>query len=182
MENVHFLVPDLIGIERNHRFHGHQTEQLHQVILHHVAQGSGLVVIAAAMLDAYRFGHGDGHIVHITPVPDGLEERIGETEGQNVLHRFFAQVMVNAENLRFVEIGREHAIQLPGGFQVIADRFFHHNPGAIPIQPRIGQEFRDFAEHPRRRGHIKDTVGFRLPFLFQLRASSFAKPCRLPGL
>ena len=113
MEHIDFLVANLIGIERNHRFHGHQTEELHQVILHHVAQRSRLVVIAAAMPYTQRFGHGDRHIVHVTPVPNRLEERISETEGQNVLHRLFAQVMVDAENLRFVETVRERAIQLP---------------------------------------------------------------------
>ena len=113
MEHIHFLVANLIGIERDHRFHGHETEELHQVILHHVAQGSRVVVIAAAMPDAHLFGHGDGHVVHVTPVPNRLEERIGEAEGQNVLHRLFAQIMVDAENLRFVETLREHAIQFP---------------------------------------------------------------------
>jgi hypothetical protein len=37
MEHVHFLVANLVGIEGDHRFHGHETEQLHQMILHHVA-------------------------------------------------------------------------------------------------------------------------------------------------
>ena len=77
------------------------------MILHHVAQGSRLVVISAAMLYAHFFGHGDGHIVHITPVPNRLEERVSKTKGQNVLHRLFAQVMVDAENLRFVETLRQ---------------------------------------------------------------------------
>ena len=103
MEHIDFLVANLIGIESDHRFHGHKTKELHQVILHHVAQRAGLVVIATAMPDTHCFGHGDSHIVNVTPVPNRLEERIGEAERQNVLHRLFAQVMVDAENLRFME-------------------------------------------------------------------------------
>ena len=172
VEHVHLLVADLVGIEGDHRFHRHETEQLHQVVLHHVAQRSGVVVIAAAMLDAHLFGHGDGHIVHVTPVPDRLEERIGKAEGQNVLHRFLAQIMVNAENLGFLEIGGENGVQGAGGFQVVADRFLDHNPRPLPVtrQPGLAEVFWDFAEHARRCGHVKDAVGFGAPFLFQLRA------------
>ena len=86
VENVHLLVPNLVGFEGDHRFHGHQTEQLHQVILHHVTQGPGVVVIAAPMFDPDRFDRGDGDTFNITPVPDRLEEGIGKAEGQNVLH------------------------------------------------------------------------------------------------
>src|SRR5665648_65201 len=51
VEHVHFLVANLIGIERDHRLHRHETKELHQVILHHVAQRSRVVVIAATMFD-----------------------------------------------------------------------------------------------------------------------------------
>jgi hypothetical protein len=87
------------------------------VILHHVAQGSRVVVIAAPMPDAHVFGHGDGHVVHVTPVPDRLEEGIGKAEGQNVLHRLLAQVVIDAEDLGFLEIGGEYRVQGAGGFR-----------------------------------------------------------------
>ena len=50
VQHIDFLIADLIGIEGDHRFHGDQTEQLHQMILHHVAQGARMVVIAAPVL------------------------------------------------------------------------------------------------------------------------------------
>ena len=55
MEHVYFLVANFVGFKRDHRFHRHQTEQLHQMILHHVTQGAGVVVIAASMFDAHGF-------------------------------------------------------------------------------------------------------------------------------
>ena len=139
------------------------------MILHHVAQRSRVVVIAAAVLDAHRFGHGDGHIVNAATVPDWLEKRIGKAECQNVLHRFLAQIMINPENLGFLEIGGEDGIQGQGGFQVIADWFLHHNPCPFPVARQSGfaEVFWDFAEHARRCGHVKDAVGFGAPFLFQ---------------
>ena len=113
VQHVHLLVANFIGIERDHRFHGHETEKLHQVILYHVAQGPRMVVIGATMPYAHLFSHGNGHVIHVTPVPDRLEERIGEAECQNVLHGLFAQVMVDAKNLRFVKTVPERAIHLP---------------------------------------------------------------------
>ena len=80
--------------------------------------------------------------------------------------------MVNAEDLGFLEIGREDGIQGAGGFQVIADRFLDHNPRPFPVPRQSGfaEVFWDFAEHARRGGHVKDAVDFGAPFLFQLRA------------
>ena len=45
------------------------------------------------------------HILPIPPVPERFEEWIGKAECQNVLHRFLAQIMVDAEDLRLLEIG-----------------------------------------------------------------------------
>ena len=100
MQDIHLLVADLVGIEGDHRLHRHQAEQLHQMVLHHVAQRPGMIVIAAAMLDAHGLGDGDRHIIDVAPVPERLEQRIGKTEGEDVLHRLLAEIVVDAENLR----------------------------------------------------------------------------------
>ena len=49
MEDIHFFITDFIVIKGDHRFHGHQAEDLDKVILDHVAQGPGLIIIMAAM-------------------------------------------------------------------------------------------------------------------------------------
>ena len=41
------------------------------MVLHHVAQRAGLLVVAAAALDADRLGHRDLHVVDEVAVPDG---------------------------------------------------------------------------------------------------------------
>ena len=114
MEHVHFLVADLVGVEGDHRLHRDEAEQLHQMILHHVAERACLVVVFAAMLDAHGFGDGDSHIVHIASVPDRLKEGIGEAKGQNVLHRFLAEIVVDAKNLGLVKAGGENSVQGAG--------------------------------------------------------------------
>ena len=50
------------------------------------------------------------------------------------------------------------------------DRLFHHNTGAIPIQPRTGQQLGNDLHHHRRGGHVKHVTGCHLPRLLQFRA------------
>jgi hypothetical protein len=169
VQHVHFLVANLVGVEGHHRFHGHQAEQLHQVILHHVAQGAGPIVIAAAMFHAHFFGDGDGHVVHITPVPDRLEQRIGKAERQDVLHRLFAQIMVDAEDLGFLKTRGEGAVQRQRRIQVVPDRFLARRCARVPVGRQAGarEEGRDFAKQGGRRGHVENALGFGAPLLFQ---------------
>ena len=113
VEHVNLLVSYLIGIERHHRFHGHQTEELHQVILYHVAEGPRVLVIASPMPNAGFFGHRDCHVIDIATVPDRLEEGVSESKCQDVLHRLLAQIMVDAEDLRFVKTLPQRARHFP---------------------------------------------------------------------
>ena len=69
----------------------------------HVAQGPGLLVVRPAVLHAQRLGGGDLHVVHVAPVPDGLEDAVGEAEHDDVLHRLLGQVVVDAVHLALVE-------------------------------------------------------------------------------
>ena len=63
----------------------------------------GTVVIIAAKLHAQFFGDRNLHVIHVAAVPHRLENSIRESEGENVLNRFFAEVMVDAVNLVFVK-------------------------------------------------------------------------------
>ena len=46
-----------------------------------------------------RLGDVDLHVVDVLPVPDRLEQAVGEAEGQDVLRRLLAQEVVDAEDL-----------------------------------------------------------------------------------
>ena len=49
------------------------------------------------------FGNGDLHMVNVLAIPDRLEDAIGKAENQQVLHRLFAEIMVDAVDLRLGE-------------------------------------------------------------------------------
>ena len=108
-EQLHLFVADGFGFERHRRFHGDERQHLEHVVLHHVAQRAGLLVITAALADAEFFADGDLHVVHGVAVPELLENRIGKAEHQNVLHRFLAEIMVNAADLLFVGVAGQFA-------------------------------------------------------------------------
>ena len=165
VQHVHLLVADLLRVERNRRLHGHQAEELQEVVLHHVAQCPRVVVVAAAMFHADFLGHRDGDVVHVAAVPDGLEEHVGETESEDVLHGLLAQVMVDAEDLRFAEVVGEQAIQLAGRIEIASQRLFHNDMAAIGLlrEARFAQPAGDDAEQRRRRGEIKEAIGLGVP-------------------
>ncbi len=102
-EDFHLGVAHHVGIERVGRFHRDQTEQLKHMVLYHVAQAPRLLRSSWPGPDAFRFAHRDLHMVDILVVPDRLEDAVGEPHDHEILDRLFAQIMIDAENLRFVE-------------------------------------------------------------------------------
>ena len=77
----------------------------------HVPDGSGLFVIEATMFHSEGFGYGNLDVIDILPVPYGFKNSIGEAKHQNVLHGFFAQIMINAVDLVFMEDVSQRVIE-----------------------------------------------------------------------
>ena len=102
-QHLQFFVAHPIGFQRHRRLHGDQAQQLQHVVLHHVAQHAGAVEVAGAAFQADRLGDGDLHVVDDIGVPQPLENRIGEAQREQVLDGFLAEIMVDAEGLRFGE-------------------------------------------------------------------------------
>ena len=99
------------------------------MVLDHVADRAGGVVIGApAAGHADLLGHGDLHRGDVPAVPDRLEDAVAEPEGQDVLDRLLAQVMVDAVDLALVEHARDVAVQRPGAGQVVAERLLDDDP------------------------------------------------------
>ena len=89
-----------------------RQSELHHVVLDHVAQRAALVVVAARA-GADRLGHRDLHVVDVRRVPDRLEEDVGEAQRQQVLHRLFAEVVIDAVDLIFLEDLGDRVVDLP---------------------------------------------------------------------
>jgi hypothetical protein len=95
-EHLELLVADRRRVRRDGRLHRDEREQIHDVVLEHVAQRTGVVVVAATLLDADRLRRGDLDRVDVAPVPDRLEDDVRETQRHDVLHRFFPEIVIDA--------------------------------------------------------------------------------------
>ena len=138
------------------------------MVLDHVADRAGGVVIRApAAGHAHFLGHRDLHRGDVPAVPDRLEDAVAEPEGQDVLDRLLAQVMVDAIDLALVEHARDLAVQGPGAGEVVAERLLddHPAPGGLLLpgidQAGLAQVRDDRREELGRDGQVIDPVAAR---------------------
>ena len=155
-DHLQLFVAHRVRVEMIGRLHRDQAQQLHHVVLHHVADGAGMVVIFAAPAHAHGFGNRDLDMVDILRVPQRLEQDIGETHGHQVLDRFLAQIMVDAIDLVFAEMPRQRGVQFARGRKVAAKGLFHHDPAVGIGDAVIGQSLGDIAE---KRGGDREIEG-----------------------
>ena len=150
------LGADGVGVHGIGRFHRRQAEQLHDVVLHHVAERAGLVVIIAAAFDADLFGHRDLHVIDGLARPDRLHQHVGEAEHEQVLHRLLAEIVVDAENPLFVEDGADAVIDLARGSEIAADRLFEDDARVRRRELGFAQTLGDRRKQIWRGGQIED--------------------------
>src|SRR5262245_23447928 len=81
-------------------------------------------------------------MVHIAPIPDWLENRIGETENHDVLHRFLAEIVVDAINLPLVQRFVHLSVELLRGLQIRAKRFLDDYSSPIFVIGFLGGQSR----------------------------------------
>jgi hypothetical protein len=92
---------------------------------HHVTQRTRLFIERGAALYAQRLSRGDLNEVNIVAVPYWLEQGVSEPHYQNILHRLFSQVVIDAIDLVFVKNSRDLRVQLAGGSQVASKGLLH---------------------------------------------------------
>ena len=127
-QDLDLLVPQGVGLEASRRLHGHQADQLEEVVLEDVARGAGLLVERAPVLDADRFGHRDLDVVDVAPIPERLEDAVAEPEDQQVTDGLLAQVVVDAVDLRLAEDLADLPVEPPGRIGVVPERLLDDDP------------------------------------------------------
>ena len=125
------------------------------MVLHHVAQRAGRVVVGDAVLQADRLGHGDLHMVDMRRVPQRLVERVGEAQRHQVLHRLLAEIVVDAEDLVLAEDAADLVVQRLRRGEAAPDRLFDHDARVRRDQLMLLQLRGDVAEQRRRHRQIK---------------------------
>jgi hypothetical protein len=145
------------------------------VILDHVAQRAGVVVVAAAAFDADRLGRRDLHAIDVAPVPDRFEDHVGEAQRHDVLHRLFAEIVVDAVDgfssktlLTSACSARAESRSVPNGFSMM----MRVQPGcSFGPRPAASSMSTIVANTRRRRREIEEPVA-RVP-----SRASFCRVC-----
>jgi hypothetical protein len=106
------------------------------MVLDHIAQTTGAFVKRATPLDAKVLGHRDLHAGYVIAVPDRFEERIGETEIEDIHDRLLPEIVVDAKDRVFRKHRQGDAVELPCRDQVTPKRFLDDNPPPDQPDPR----------------------------------------------
>src|SRR5439155_10476108 len=163
LQDFQFFVANGSGVERSRRFDGYERRKLEDVALNHVAERTGGFVKTTAALDAERFGGGNLHVVDVVAIPERLKDAVAKAENEQVLHRIFAEVVVNAVDLIFFKDIVDNLVEFLGGGEVAAKRFFDDD-----ADPRLGitgarkagaaELLDDVGIHFWRRRKVKDAI------------------------
>ncbi len=139
------------------------AEQLQRVVLHHVAQGPGLVIEGAARLDAQVFGNRDLDVGNGVAPPQGLEQGVAKAQRKQVLYRRLAQVVVDAKNLVFAQYGGQRGVDRAVGLQVVPQGLFQHHARCRAVQPHRANLLGHRGEQPGGCGQVHDdAIGLTL--------------------
>src|SRR3989442_3769073 len=123
------------------------------VIPDDIADGSSLVIGTSSALYAEVLCHRDLHTLDVSAVPKGFLKSIGEADRQHVVYCPLAQVMVNAEDVAFVEGPKQNLVQLLRGRKVMPKGFFDDDSRS-PATIRFRQVSHDGFEQNRRDRQI----------------------------
>ena len=161
-QDLDFLVAERRGFEAVWWLHGDQREQLQKMVLEHVAEDPGAVVIAASLAHVHVFGRRNLHVAHVIAIPDRLENGVGKSKDEDVLNRLFAQVMVNTVDLILAAHGVQLAVERPRRVEVAPERLFHDQPPpstAPGSQTGFAHRRDQVAIDGRRHGEVIEAAG-----------------------
>ena len=113
------------------RLHRDGREHLHEVIDHDVSERPDRIVEVAAVGDAEVLGHGDLHAVDVVAVPHGLEHRVREAQVEDLLEAHLAEVVVDPEDLRLVDVLVQVGGERPSRIEVVAERLLDDDPAVL---------------------------------------------------
>src|SRR5436853_2660972 len=98
------------------------------MVLDHIANRSSLVVEPSSALHSEVLRHGNLHALNVSATPKGFGERVREAENQHVVHWPITEVVVNAEDVCFVEDPKKDFVKVLSFGQVMPEGLFDDDP------------------------------------------------------
>ena len=108
------------------------------MILDHVAHDAGGFIVIPAVLDADGLADQHLHVVDVAPIPDRLEQAVCEAQHHDVLHGFFAEVVIDPVDLMLVEDPTDFLIERAGRIEIAPERLLDDDPP--PYARRLARE------------------------------------------
>lgn len=137
------------------------------MVLHDVAQRSHRVVELAAVLDPEVLGHGDVDLGDALAVPQLRQAVVGEAQVLQFFDGLFAQKVVHAQDLVFVEHRAQPGVEVARRFQVVAERLLDRHPRPLQ-QVGLRQVLHDGREQRRRHLEVVERMRVRIDLLGEL--------------
>ncbi len=131
--HLELFVADAIRTEVGWGFHGDEAQELEEMVLNHVAEGAGCVVIRAPFFYAHRFARGDLDMVDESVIPEWLKNGIGEPQHHDVLGGLFAEVMIDSVDGVLVEDVAHCLVEGVGGCLILPERFLDDDAGPAAV-------------------------------------------------
>ena len=103
LQDLRFLVAHGVSLERHRRLHRGQREQLKHVVRHHVPESIGVVVLLAPYPDPKTLRDNDLLMIHVSAVPDRLEDPVSEPKDQDVWDRVLLEIVIDPADLVLVQ-------------------------------------------------------------------------------
>ena len=98
-------------------------------------------------------------MIDVAAVPDGLEDSVGKTERQDVLHGLFAQVVIDAVDLFFVGDLQQLLVQRLGRLEIVSEGLLDDYPPPVPLFCSISPAAASFSTMgPKKLGRGRQVV------------------------
>src|SRR6185295_7523472 len=113
------------------------------------------VVEVAAVLDSEALGHRDLHALEVVAAPERLQHRVGETQVEDLVRAHLSEEVIDAKQLRLVDVLVELVRKLPRRRAVVTERLLDDDASVLG-QSRLRQALDDCAEEERRDLEVED--------------------------
>src|SRR6185437_10541343 len=110
------------------RLHGDEAQDLQEVVLHHVLEGTHPVVVAGSPLQGQRLLPDDLDLLDVGAVPDRLQHPVGQAGPEQRLHRGHRQEVVDPEDLLLAQRGDQLPVEGRGTGKILPERLLEHDP------------------------------------------------------
>src|ERR1039458_20378 len=114
-------------MHRGGGLHGQKSHDLKHVVLDHVTDRPSVIVELPPPLDPELLRHCDLHTLDVIPIPDRLQEAVGEAKEQKIENGLFTKVVVDTKDSRFRKHEMKSGIQLLRRGEIVPERLLDNH-------------------------------------------------------